>query len=127
MSRKSPRRSKKETSSANQKQNRSPIAPPSPQPTPPKSPKPKSLPGPILSLHNVPAIATETDVRSLLANIPLTEYKRAANNETNNASETAFLLFPSLAYARRAFLTLDARDVMGREIRANFVNGVRFG
>jgi hypothetical protein len=92
----------------------------------PKQIKPLSHPGRILSLHNVPSAATEADVRNLLAKIPLVEYKRSDDIETNKPSEIAFLLFPMLKDARRAFVALDGKELLGQEVRANFVNGVRF-
>lgn len=54
------------------------------------------------------------------------EYKRSDDIETNTPSEITFLLFPMLKDARRAFVTLDGKELLGQEVRANFVNGVRF-
>lgn len=83
-------------------------------------------PGRIISLHNVPVAATDADIRRLLGNVALLEYKRTNNSETSEPSVIAFMLFPAARDAIRAFLTLDGREVMGQEVRVNFVNGVRF-
>jgi hypothetical protein len=92
-------------------------SPPGPLPTPPKH---KTLPGHTISLHNIPISATQAGVLSLLPNIPITEYKRTPG------SSVVFLLLPTLQDAKRVFLGTIRKELMGQEVRAVFVNGVKF-
>jgi hypothetical protein len=77
-------------------------------------------------MHNVPNAATEVKVRALFKGIHVMKYKRMANEETNALSEIVFLLFATLEDAQRAFTVADGRMLLGREIRMNFVNGIKF-
>jgi hypothetical protein len=96
-----------------------PLSPPTPAPT--KTPKPKPLTGRTISLHNIPLTATHIDILSLLPNITVTEYKRTPG------SSVVFLLLPTLDDAKRVFLNMACgKELMGQEVRAVFVNGVKF-
>ncbi|KAF2825476.1 hypothetical protein CC86DRAFT_407685 [Ophiobolus disseminans] len=88
--------------------------------------KNSDTPGRIISLHNVATAATESDIRCLVGNISLLEYKRTDDAGTCEPSDIVFLLIPTLTEAKRAFLTLDGRELLGGEMRVNFVNEVRF-
>ncbi|KAF2870211.1 hypothetical protein BDV95DRAFT_595749 [Massariosphaeria phaeospora] len=108
-----------------------PKATPIPNPTPnlppapdkPK-PKPRSCPGCLLSLHNIPPSAAESDVRAYLAGKAIVDYRRGGEG----AEGMAFVLCEEERGARAVVLGvgMEGRRMGGAEVRVNFCEGVKY-
>lgn len=62
----------------------------------------------------------------MLDSIPTVEFKRSIDSVAMQPSSIVFLLFPTAAHARLAFMRLADQEILGQVVRVNFVNGVRF-
>ncbi|CAO2647506.1 Nn.00g084280.m01.CDS01 [Neocucurbitaria sp. VM-36] len=98
----------------------------SPDPTPAKKAKKPSVPGRVLSLHNLPSTIKVSDIAHILSPIEIVAYKRTAQSEGVELSDIAFVLFSTVEDAMRTFLLLDGSVINGATVSVNFVNGVKF-